>query len=137
MAFGKAIEIATYNIESYYERLISLRDYFIKEIQRNIPFVKLNGHQYKRLPGNINMSFEGINGGTIVLLLAEEGIFCSSASACSTEDKTPSHVLKAIGLPDDVAKGTLRMTFGEENNLDDIKDILKILQKIIKRQRKI
>ena len=137
MVFGKAIEIATYNIEGYYEKLISLRDYFIKEMQRNIPFVKLNGHPYKRLPGNINMSIEGINGGTIVLLLAEEGIFCSSASACSTGNKTPSHVLKALGLPDDVAKGTLRMTFGEENNLDDIKYILKILQKIIKRQRKI
>ena len=137
MDFGKAVEIATYNIEEYSKKLTYLRDYYIKEIQRNIPFVKLNGHPYKRLPGNINMSFEGINGGAVVLLLAEEGVFCSSASACSTGDKTPSHVLKALGLPDDVAKGTLRMTFGEENNLDDIKYILKILQEIIKRQRKI
>ena len=132
---GKAIEIATENIENYSEKLTYLRDYYIKEIQRNIPFVKLNGHPYKRLPGNINMSFEGINGGTTVLLFAEEGIFCSSASACSTGEKTLSHVLKALGLPDNVAKGTIRLTLGEENNLDDIKNILKILQKIIERQR--
>ena len=122
---GKAIELATKNIEKYSEKLTHLRDYYIIEVQRNIPFTRLNGHIYKRLPGNANISFEGVDGGSLLLLLAEKGIYCSSASACSTGDKTPSHVLKAIGLPDDVAKGTIRMTFGEENTMDDVKYIVR------------
>lgn len=104
MDFGKAIEISSKNIEKYSEKLTYLRDYYILEVQRKIPFAKLNGHMYKRLPGNANFSFEGINGATTVLLLAEEGICASSASACNTGNLEPSHVLKAIGLPDEVAK---------------------------------
>ena len=132
---GRAIEIATQNIDSYAERLTYMRDYLIVDIQRNVPLVRLNGHIYKRLPGNINMSFDGINGGTLLLLLAEKGIYCSSASACSTGDNAPSHVLKAIGLPDEIAKGTIRITLGEENTLDDVKYISKNIKEIVKRLR--
>lgn len=135
IGMGRAIEIATQNIDSYAERLTYMRDYLIVDIQRNIPLVRLNGHIYKRLPGNINMSFDGINGGTLLLLLAEKGIYCSSASACSTRDSAPSHVLKAIGLPDEIAKGTIRITLGEENTLDDVKYISKNIKEIVKRLR--
>lgn len=135
MVFGKAIEIANSNLEKYSEKLIFLRNTYIAEIKRKIPFVKINGHMEKRLPGNANISFDGINGGTLLLLLAEEGIYCSSASACNTGNKEPSHVLKAIGLPDDVAKGTIRMSLGEENSIEDIKYIVKTLENIIERQR--
>ena len=136
VGMGKAIEIANFNIEKYSERLTSLREFFMIEIQRNIPFVKLNGHIYKRLPGNVNISIEGIDGGAAILLLAEKGIYCSSASACATGEKTPSHVLRAIGLPDDVAKSTLRITFGEENSFDDVRYIIKNMKEIVQRMRK-
>lgn len=136
VGIGKAIEIADRNTEVYSKKLIDLRDYYIYEVQRNIPSVKLNGHIQKRLPGNANMSFKGINGGTLVLLLAEQGVCCSSASACSTGDPTPSHVLNAIGLTEEEAKSTIRMTFGEETTLDDIKYIVENLKKIVERQRK-
>lgn len=135
VGMGKAIEIATQNIESYAEKLTYLRDYLIVDIQRNVPLTRLNGHIYKRLPGNINISFDGINGGTLLLLLAEKGIYCSSASACSTGEKTTSHVLKAIGLPDKIAKGTIRITLGEENTLDDVKYMSKNIKEIVKRLR--
>lgn len=111
VGLGKAIELASKNIEKYSGKLIYLRDFYIREVQRNIPFVKLNGHSYKRLPGNTNISIEGVNGGTVVLLLAEQGICCSSASACNTGDNTPSHVLTALGIPDKVAR---------RNNKNDI-----------------
>ena len=135
VGMGKAIEIATQNIDSYAERLTYMRDYLIVDIQRNIPFVRLNGHIYKRLPGNINVSFDGINGRTLLLLLAEKGIYCSSASACSTGDNVPSHVLKAIGLSDEIAKGAIRITLGEENTIDDIKNISKNIKEIVQRLR--
>ncbi len=135
VGMGKAIEIATQNIDSYAERLTYMRDYLIVDIQRNIPFVRLNGHIYKRLPGNINVSFDGINGGALLLLLAEKGIYCSSASACSTGDNVPSHVLKAIGLSAEIAKGAIRITLGEENTIDDIKNISKNIKEIVQRLR--
>lgn len=109
---------------------------YISEAKRNIPFIKLNGHLQKRLPGNANISFDGLNGGTLLLLLAEQGIYCSSASACNTGNKSPSHVLKAIGLPDEVANGTIRITFGEENTIEDVEYIVKNLKNIVERQRK-
>ena len=136
VGLGKAIEIATNNIELYSEKLIGLRNLYMYEVQKNIPHIKINGHLIKRLPGNANISFEGINGGTAILLLAEKRIYCSSASACSTGDITPSHVLKAIGLPDELASGTIRMTFGEENTNEDILYIVENLKDIIDRQRK-
>lgn len=135
VGMGKAIEIASKNIDKYSEKLTYLRDYFIVEIQRNIPFVKLNGHIYKRLPGNVNISFDGVDGGTLLLLLAEKEIYCSSASACATGAKTPSHVLRAIGLPDEIARGTIRITFGAENTIEDVKYIMKNLKEIVKRLR--
>lgn len=135
VGMGKAIEIANKNIEKYAEKLTRLRDYYVFEVKRNIPFVKLNGHICNRLPGNANISFEGIDGRTLLILLAEKGIYCSSASACSTGEKTPSHVLKAIGLPDEVANGTIRITFGEENTVGDAKYIIKNLKEIITRLR--
>lgn len=135
VGLGKAIELATKNIDIYAKKISHLRDYYIIEVQRNIPFSKLNGHIYKRLPGNANLSFEGLNGETLLLLLAEKGIYCSSGSACATGDKKPSYVLKAIGLTDDIANSAIRMTFGEENNIDDVKYIVKNLKEIIKRLR--
>ena len=135
VGMGKAIEIANRNLEIYTKKLSYLRDYCIIELQRTIPFSKLNGHIYKRLPGNVNMSFEGIKNSTLILLLAEKGIFCSGGSACNTKNKNPSHVLMALGLPDDVAESTIRLTFGEENSIEDAKIIVKSIKKIVERRR--
>ena len=92
---------------------------------------------FERLPGNANLSFDGINSATLLLLLAEQGICCSGGSACASGDKVPSHVLKAIGLPDEIANATIRMTFGEENTVEDVKYIVKTLKESIKRLREI
>ena len=135
VGMGSAIELATKDLDMYSKKISYLRDYYIIETQRNIPFTKLNGHIYKRLPGNANLSFDGVNGETLILLLAEKGIYCSGGSACSTGDKNPSHVLKAIGLPDDIANSAIRMTFGEENTIEDVKYIVKTLKEIVKRLR--
>lgn len=135
VGMGSAIELATKDLDMYSKKISYLRDYYIIETQRNIPFTKLNGHIYKRLPGNANLSFDGVNGETLILLLAEKGIYCSGGSACSTGDKNPSHVLKAIGLPDDIANSAIRMTFGEENTIEDVKYIVKMLKEIVKRLR--
>ena len=132
---GSAIELATKDLDIYAKKISYLRDYYIIETQRNIPFTKLNGHIYKRLPGNANLSFDGVNGETLILLLAEKGIYCSGGSACSTGDKNPSHVLKAIDLPDGIANSAIRMTFGEENTIEDVKYIVKTLKEIVKRLR--
>lgn len=136
VGMGKAIELANNNIEEYSKKLMYLRDYCISEIRRKIPLIKLNGHSNKRLPGNVNISFDGIDGGILLLLLAEKGIYCSSASACSTGDKMPSHVLKAIGLPDKVAKGTIRITFGCENTIEDVNYIVRVVKETVQRLRK-
>ncbi len=136
VGMGKAIELASQNIVNYSKKVSYLRDYYIIETQRNIPFTRLNGHIYKRLPGNANISFDGIKGETLLLLLAEKGIYASGASACSTGDKSPSHVLKAIGLSDEVANSAIRMTFGEENELEDVRYIIRNLKEIVERLRK-
>ncbi len=135
VGMGKAIEVASKNIDAYSKKLAYLRDYFVFEIQRNISFVRLNGHIYKRLPGNVNISIEGVNNNTLMLLLAEKGIYCSGGSACSTGQKSASHVLKAIGLPDEVANSSIRITFGEENTIDDVKYIVKSLTEVVARLR--
>ncbi len=88
------------------------------------------------MPGNANLSFDGIQGETLLLLLAEKGIYASGASACSTGDKTPSHVLTAIGLPNEAANSAIRMTFGEENSVEDVRYIVKNLKEIVERLRK-
>lgn len=135
VGMGKAIEMASKNIEMYSRKLAYLRDYFVVEVQRNIPFVKLNGHIYKRLPGNVNLSIDGVNNHALMLLLAEKGIYCSGGSACSTGQKSASHVLKAIGLPDDVANSSIRITFGEENTIDDVRYIVRALTEVVTRLR--
>lgn len=135
VGLGKAIEIASKNIEEYNQKLISLRDRTIKEITAKIPFVKLNGDRYKRLPGNVNFSFEFIEGESLLLMLDMKGIAASSGSACTSGSLDPSHVLLAIGLPHEIAHGSLRLTFGEENTQQDIDYLMEVLPVIVQRLR--
>ena len=135
VGIGKAIELANKNLDKYNQKLQNLRDYLISEIENKIPDVKLNGHRTKRLPGNVNISFEGISGGELLLNLDDKGICASAGSACSSGNEEPSHVLTAIGLPRNLSKGTLRITLGEENTKEDVDYLVKNLIEIIKKLR--
>ncbi|MGN1310261.1 MAG: cysteine desulfurase NifS [Clostridia bacterium] len=127
VGLAKAIEISYRNIDKYNEKIKYLRDYLITEIEKNIPDVKINGHRTKRLPGNVNLSIEGINGEDLLLNLDARGICASAGSACSTGNTNPSHVLTAIGLPESLSKGTLRITLGTENTKEDIDYLIRCL----------
>ena len=135
VGLGKAIELATENIEQYNAKLMKLRDRAIKEILEKIPYSRLNGDEKNRLPGNVNISFEFIEGESILLMLDMKGICASSGSACTSGSLDPSHVLLAIGLPHEIAHGSLRLTFGEENTDSDLDYLLETLPPIIEKLR--
>ena len=135
VGIGKAIELATQDIQTHSSHLQELRDMTIEEILKAIPHSRLNGHKEKRLPGNVNISFEYIEGESILLMLDSKGVCASSGSACTSGSLDPSHVLLAIGLPHEIAHGSLRLTFGEENTKDDVKYLLEVLPPIIERLR--
>ena len=132
VGLGKAIEIAENNLNEYNRELINNRDYLIKEIEKNIQNIKINGHRSFRLPGNVNVSFNNIDGGDLLLKLDTKGICASAGSACSSGSSTPSHVLTAIGLPSNLVKGTLRITLGFENTKEDIDYLLNNLIESVK-----
>ncbi len=135
VGLAKALEIATQNLDDHNKKLLALRERTINEIQKQIPFVKLNGHRDKRLPGNVNFSFEFIEGESLLLMLDMKGIAASSGSACTSGSLDPSHVLLAIGLPHEIAHGSLRLSFGEENSDDDVDYLLEVLPPIVQRLR--
>lgn len=136
VGLGKAIEIATENIEENRARLTVLRDKLIDGILERIPYARLNGPRGdKRLPGNSNISFEFIEGESILLSLDFEGICASSGSACTSGSLDPSHVLLAIGLPHEKAHGSLRATLGAASTEEDVEKLLNELPPIIERLR--
>lgn len=135
VGLGKAIELATKDIETHSKQIQELRDITIDNILKNIPYSRLNGDREKRLPGNVNISFEYIEGESILLMLDSIGICASSGSACTSGSLSPSHVLLAIGLSPEIAHGSLRLTFGIENTKDDVKYLLEALPPIIEKLR--
>ncbi|KKQ12237.1 MAG: Cysteine desulfurase, partial [candidate division WS6 bacterium GW2011_GWC2_36_7] len=130
VGLGEAIDLANENIDEYSIKLMNLRDRAIKEILEKIPYSRLNGDEKNRLPGNVNISFEFIEGESILLMLDMKGICASSGSACTSGSLDPSHVLLAIGLPHEIAHGSLRLTFGEENTDSDLDYLLETLPPI-------
>ena len=135
VGMGKAIELATANIESYNKKLMELRDYTIDRILNEIPYVKLNGDRNSRLAGSVNISFKGIEGESLLLMLDMKGIEASSGSACTSGSLDPSHVLLAIGLKHEIAHGSLRLSYGECNTMEDAKYIVDSLIEIVARLR--
>lgn len=107
VGLGKAIELAYENFEEHNSKIKELRDYYVKEVQKRIPYIKINGDMEKRLPGNSNISFRFIEGEGLLLNLDLKGIYASSGSACTSGSLDPSHVLLAIGLPHEIAHGTI------------------------------
>lgn len=136
VALGKACQIAEKNIEQYQQKLKNLRDYCLKEIQEKIPDIHINGTMERRLPGNINISFKDLNSGELLLRLDEVGICASGGSACSSKEASPSHVLTAIGLPNELSKGALRLTFGDYNSIEDVDYLVENLVRIVEEMRK-
>ncbi len=134
VGFGTAIELITKNIDEHIKKLTVLRDKLIDGILK-IPYTRLNGHPIKRLPGNVNVSFEFVDGESLILSLDMEGICVSSGSACTAGSIDPSHVLLAIGLPEEIAHGSLRLTIGEENTEEEIDTVINKLPKIVDRLR--
>lgn len=136
VGLGKAIELSNKNIMNYNKKLMFLRNYCIEQIKSKIPEIKINGDMESRLPGNVNISFKGIDGQDLLLKLDEQGICASSGSACSSGNKSASHVLTAIGLSEELSKSTLRLTFGNENTKEDVDYLVKCLEECVRNLRK-
>ena len=135
VGMAKAIEIATANIESKAEKLIPMRDRLMNGIIETIPESRINGHPTQRLPGNCNVSIRYIEGESLLLSLDLKGIAASSGSACTSGSLDPSHVLLAIGLPHEIAHGSLRFSLGEDNTMEDVEYVLESLKEIVQRLR--
>lgn len=136
VGLGKAAELAKANLKKHIEYLKSLRNYFIEQVETKIPDVKLNGSRENRLPGNCNLSFKGIDGGVLLLDLDQKGICVSAGSACSSKESTPSHVLTSIGLSSEWAKGTVRVTFGDDNTKENVDFLVNALQESVEKFRR-
>jgi cysteine desulfurase len=134
---GKAIELATDNMEEKNLKIQKLRDKLINGILNNIPYTILNGSRDKRLPGNVNIVFQYIEGESMLLMMDMKGIAVSSGSACTSGSLDPSHVLLALGLEHEVAHGSIRFTLGEENTEEEIDYVLEVLPGIVNKLREI
>lgn len=135
VALGKAAEMAMAEIDEVTAKLIYLRDKLINSLLSKIDYARLNGHPVDRLPGNVNISFEFIEGESMLLLLDNYGICASSGSACTSGSLDPSHVLLAIGLPHEKAHGSLRISLGYQNTEEQVDKLIEVLPPIVQRLR--
>ncbi len=135
VGLGKAVEIAFETMEERTAKETEIRDYAIDRILSEIPYCRLNGDRRKRLPNNINISFQFIEGESLLIMLDMAGICASSGSACTSGSLDPSHVLLAIGLPHEIAHGSLRMTLGEETTKEDMDYVIEKLKEIVDKLR--
>ena len=120
IGMAKAAQMAADDMEERTARERKLRDYMIERILKEIPYTRLNGDAVKRLPGNANFSFQFVEGESLLIMLDMDGICASGGSACASGSLDPSHVLLALGLPDDIAGGSLRLTLGAQTTREDI-----------------
>ena len=135
VGLGAAIQLATEQLEENRAKMTALRDRLMTGIQARISEVKLNGHPTNRLPNNVNFSFKYIEGESILLMLDMSGIAASSGSACTSGSLDPSHVLLALGLPHEIAHGSVRLTLGDETTEEDIDYTIDVLEKTVARLR--
>jgi cysteine desulfurase len=135
VGLGRAIELVTADIPGHSTQVAAMRDRLTTGILEKIPDARLNGHPEKRLPGNINISFEFIEGESMLIWLDDEGICASTGSACTSGSLEPSHVLLATGLPVEISHGSLRLTLGDANKPGDVDVILDILPKVVTKLR--
>ena len=135
VGMGKAAQLSKDSMDERMKYEIGLRDYLIDQVMQKIPFTRLNGHRYDRLPNNVNFSFQFIEGESLLIMLDMAGICASSGSACTSGSLDPSHVLLAIGLPHEIAHGSLRLTLSEETTKEDIDYVVENLVQIVERLR--
>lgn len=135
VGLGKAIKLAYENLDEKNERIRALRDYYVEQVEKKIPYIKINGDIERRLPGNSNISFRFIEGEGLLLNLDLKGICASSGSACTSGSLDPSHVLLAIGLPHEIAHGSLRISIGKDNTKEEIDYVIDNLIDIVNKLR--
>ena len=135
--FGKAIEIAVRDMAINQKKIKSIREYFIAKVKETIPYVHLNGHPYQKVQSIVNLSFEMIEGESILMLLDLDGIAVSTGSACTSNSLEPSHVLKAMGIEDELAQGSIRFSFGKNTSRADIDYVVEKLAAAVEKLRSI
>ena len=135
VGFGKATELAAENMAANTRKEQELRDYLMERVLGEIPYTRLNGHRTNRLSNNANFSFRFIEGESLLIMLDQKGICASSGSACTSGSLDPSHVLLAIGLPHEIAHGSLRLTLSAENTKEDVDYVVEALKAMIGRLR--
>lgn len=135
VGFGKAVERSLRMMESKTKTEIEMRDYLIRRVLKEIPYVRLNGDEKRRLPNNVNFSFQFIEGESLLIMLDMKGICGSSGSACTSGSLDPSHVLLAIGLPHETAHGSLRLTLSEENTKEEMDLVVEAIREITEKLR--
>lgn len=135
VGYGAAVARAVRTMEERTEKERRLRDYLIGRVLKEIPYTRLNGHRTNRLPNNANFSFQFVEGESLLIMLDMDGICGSSGSACTSGSLDPSHVLLAIGLPHEIAHGSLRLTLSEETTQEDLDDVVESIKKIVQKLR--
>lgn len=135
VGFGKAAELAVSTMEERIRRETELRDYMIERVLKEVPFTRVNGHRKDRLPNNINFCFQFIEGESLLIMLDMKGICGSSGSACTSGSLDPSHVLLAIGLPHEIAHGSLRLTLGADTTKEELDYTIEAIKEIVARLR--
>ena len=131
VGYGKAAEIAMANMDERIAKETQLRDYLIKRVTEEVPFTRVNGSRTNRLPNNVNFAFQFIEGESLLIKLDMAGICGSSGSACTSGSLDPSHVLLAIGLPHEIAHGSLRLTLSEENTMEEMDYVVEQIKEIV------
>lgn len=132
---AKAAKLAHENMEENIKKQIAVRNHLMDRISQEIPYAKLNGDPEKRLPNNVNFCFRFVEGESVLIMLDQKGICASSGSACTSGSLDPSHVLLAIGLPHEIAHGSIRMTISEETTMEDADYTVDSMKAIIDRLR--
>ena len=135
VGFGRATTLAKEKMEERTKKEVELRDYLIKRVLDEVPYTKLNGDKVKRLPNNVNFSFRFIEGESLLIMLDQKGICASSGSACTSGSLDPSHVLLAIGLPHEIAHGSLRLTLSDETTKEEIDYTVEAIKTVVERLR--
>lgn len=135
VGLGKAVEIAVNTMEERTKRETELRDYLMNRVMSEVPYVRINGHRTNRLANNANFAFQFIEGESLLIMLDMEGICGSSGSACTSGSLDPSHVLLAIGLPHEIAHGSLRLTLNSENTMEEMDYVVESVKKIVEKLR--
>lgn len=135
VGFGRAVELAVASMEERCGRERALRDYMISRIEKEIPYARINGDRENRLPNNVNVCFRFVEGESMLIMLDMKGICASSGSACTSGSLDPSHVLLAIGLPHEIAHGSLRLTLGDDTTKEQIDTTVDAIREIVQHLR--